>query len=174
MNFSIRKTIREFVAPDARLSCPQATWRRVLHELRRRGGSGRTESGAFLLGKQDGKCQRVRRFVYYDDLDPDCLKSGAVVIDGGAYGPLWRICQESGLRVVADVHTHPGAAIQSSLDRDNPMIATQGHVAIIVPNFADRYYGAAQCGIYEYQGSHLWRDWSGDLGLQFFYLGMWG
>ncbi|MGH7618154.1 MAG: hypothetical protein ACREPM_13070 [Gemmatimonadaceae bacterium] len=116
----------------------------------------------------------VHRFVYYDDLDPNCLESGIVVFDGGGYTPLWALCRETGLQVVADVHTHPGVARQSGADRCNPMIATRGHLAIIVPNFARRDVDAGGLGIYEYLGSHEWIDHSGREASEIFYTGFWG
>lgn len=177
MTFSIRATIRAFAAPRHRLACRSALWRAGLAELARR-GAGEHESGAFLLGVQRkaGRARRrvVHRFVYYDDLDPHCLETGIVVFDGRGYAPLWSLCRETRLQVVADVHTHPGEARQSGADRCNPMIATRGHVAIIVPNFAQRAIEAASLGIYEYLGSHEWIDHSGPKAGQIFYTGSWG
>lgn len=173
MNFSLRATIRVLAAPRHRLSCSASLWRAGLAELGRR-GQGRRESGAFLLGRRRGTRRAIERFVYYDDLDPRCLDSGIVVFDGGGFGPLWALCRESGLRVVADVHTHPGAPRQSPLDRENPMIAQAGHIALIVPDFAQCLVAPAKLGIYVYQGGHRWRDHSGRGAGRFFYIGRWG
>ena len=121
MTFSMRAIIRGFVAPEHRLSCSKAVWQQGLVELGRR-GQGRRESGAFLLGHQRGTRRSISRFVFYDDLDPHCLDTGIVVFDGAGFGPLWALCRETGLRVVADVHTHGGRgpARQSHLDREGP------------------------------------------------------
>lgn len=173
MTFSIRRIIRAFVAPDYRLCCSSRLWRDGLAELCRR-TEGRHESGAFLLGKGKGDQREISRFIYYDDLDSQSLESGIVIFDGAGYGPLWQLCRETGLTVVADVHTHAGCAIQSSSDRDNPMIALPGHIALIVPRLAERAFGATELGIYEYQGEHRWRDWSGAQGQKFLYIGYWG
>src|SRR5579859_5571777 len=175
MTFSIRATIRALAAPDHRLSCPTTLWRQGMAELARR-GEGRHESGAFLLGRQHGTRRRVERFVYFDDLDQHCLDTGIVVFDGAGFGPLWALCRETGLRVVADVHTHGGhgPARQSPLDRDNPMIAQAGHVGVIVPNRARCPIAPPDLGVYEYLGEHLWRDHSGARAGRFFYVGIWG
>lgn len=149
---------------ERRLVCAPALWREALAELRRRGGD-RRESGAFLLGERhvDATTERriVRRFAYYDDLDPRCLDTGVVVFDGAGFGPLWALCRETGLEVVADVHTHPWEARQSDADRRHPMIATSGHFALIVPEFARRVPAMGELGLYEYLGAHRWRDHSG-------------
>jgi proteasome lid subunit RPN8/RPN11 len=173
MIYSIRASIRERVAPNHRLSCSSRLWRALLHELARRGG-GHRESGAFLLGKRLGGRRVIDGFICYDDLDPHCLDSGIVVFDGAGYGPLWQHCRKARLEVVADVHTHGGLALQSAADRDHPMIATPGHVALIVPGFAQRLVGARELGVYEYLGDHHWQSYDGTAASRFFYIGLWG
>jgi hypothetical protein len=172
MTFYIRRIIRDFAAPKHRLSCSTRIWKEGLTELRKR-TEGVHESGAFLLGYEEGARRKITRFAYYDDFDPRSLDTGIVVFDGSGYGPLWQFCRQTGLTVVADVHVHGTAARQSNADRDNPMIALPGHVAIILPNFADRIYWQPELGIYQYEGQHRWRDWSGKQAKEFFYIGRW-
>ncbi|MDE0198411.1 MAG: hypothetical protein OXK78_09465 [Caldilineaceae bacterium] len=173
MTFSIRAIIRALAAPKHRLSCPDKLWRQGLAEVARR-GKGRHESGAFLLGRRHGSRGRVEQFAYYDDFDPSCLDSGIVIFDGAGFGPLWELCRQTGLTVLADLHTHPspGPTRQSTLDKDNPMIAQPGHVALIVPNFAHNFK-MEDIGVYEYLGSHNWCDHSGARSGGFFYTGIW-
>lgn len=173
MSFSIRATIRGFVAPKHRLSCARGLWRDGMAELRRRGG-GIRESGAFLIGSRKGDKGRIQRFVYYDDLDSRCLDTGIVVFDGSGYGPLWALCRSLKLDVLADIHVHGGLPRQSPLDRDNPMIAVPGHIALIAPDFLDRHPRQGDLGIYEYAGAHEWHDFSGPRAARFFYVGLWG
>lgn len=173
MSFSIRASIQGFVKGKAKLCCSRRKWADCLGELHRR-GHDRTESGAFLLGVRHGDYCVVVQPAYYDDLEPDALSTGAIVLGGRGYGALWRSCQELGLSVIADVHTHPGAPLQSEIDRTNPMIAVAGHVSLIVPDLARRYFGPRHLGIYEYSGSHRWRNWSGDHATDFVYVGFWG
>lgn len=109
----------------------------------------------------------------YDDLDPRALDSGIVDFDGSGYNPLWSLCRATGLKVVADVHTHPGIARQSVTDRKNPMIATRGHIALIVPDFAQGVPTPASLGMYEYLGAHQWTDYSGPAVSRRFYTGLW-
>ena len=173
MNFSIRAIIRGFVAPEHFLSCSNHLWNAGLTEIKHR-GAGRRESGAFLLGDESYGIRRIKRFLFYDDLDPHCLERGYVHFNGSAYGPLWQICRSSGLRVVGDIHTHPGAAIQSNSDRQNPMVAIKGHIALIVPNFAKQVALPHELGIYEYEGAYQWKNHSGKNAAKVFYIGMWG
>ncbi len=173
MTFSLLATIRALAAPKHRLSCPQRIWGEGVAEVARRGG-GRHESGAFLLGHRNGLRGRVVQFAYYDDFDPSCLDSGIVVFDGSAFPPLWELCRRMGMSVLADLHTHGGSGrgCQSPSDRDNPMIAQTGHVALIVPNFGTDFT-MRDIGVYEYLGSHKWRNHSGVGSGRFFYTGIW-
>lgn len=169
MSCSIQATTRVLVtsllSPDHRLSMSRRLWAKGIEELRMR-GQGHRESGAFLLGCERvvlGRPRRVGlRWAFYDDLDPHSLDNGYVVFDGAGYGPLFHLCRDAGLMVVADVHTHPGRARQSDLDRKHPMIALQGHIALIVPDFASHLAPIERCGVYVYRGGFEWDDFSGN------------
>jgi hypothetical protein len=54
------------------------------------------------------------------------------------------------------------------------MIAVSGHIAIIIPNFAQGALAPDELGVYEYLGSHKWADRGGPGTEQFLHLGMWG
>jgi len=133
-------------------------WRQVVIQLRLR-GKGTSESGSFLLGRQDDPSRRVTAFICYDDLDPNAYQRGAIAFHGGGHAALWKHCRSNNLPVLADVHTHPGRNIgQSPIDQRNPMIPVQGHVAIVVPNFGKvPWWSLDAAGIYEYLGNFEWR-----------------
>lgn len=141
------------------LTMNRRLWRDLIRELGRR-GEGQRESGAFLLARPDEE-RKVTRIEYYDDLDPNCLR-GHIHLQGRAYDRLWAICSAEGLRVVADIHTHPGASVrQSAIDRSNPMIASPGHVALIVPRLAVRRVRTRRIGVHQYRGDAGWMSWFG-------------
>lgn len=145
------------------LKIPLCRWLALLRDLRRR-SDGRRESGAFLLGGPGA--HRVVRYVPYDTLDPHVADSGVIMFRGGCIAPLWEMCHREGLRVVADVHTHPTTWTgQSQSDREHPMISQPKHVALIVPCFASRrLQGLRSVGIHEYLGDRQWKTWPGDSG----------
>jgi proteasome lid subunit RPN8/RPN11 len=135
-------------------------WRALLRQLGRR-GQGRKEAGAFLLGRPGRDQFKVRKVVYLDDLDPTCL-NGGIHFQGLAYSKLWDICEAGGLRVIGDVHTHPGSSVhQSSIDAENPMVSQAGHVALIVPYLATRKVDPSQVGVHLYLGHDGWTTWTG-------------
>jgi proteasome lid subunit RPN8/RPN11 len=167
MVFSILRTIQAWSVPDHRIRCTRRLWRRIHDELRRR-GRGSRESGAFLLGSQQNGRRSILDVVYYDDVAPDSLRFGAILVPSRAYSKLWEECRHRGLEVVADVHTHPGGAYQSSIDSAHPMISERGHVAFIIPTFAMGPAMSVDLGVYEYQGAGSWRDFSGPSATRYF------
>jgi proteasome lid subunit RPN8/RPN11 len=145
---------------DQPLRFARGLWTQVLHELRVR-GEDRHEAGAFLLGPVDSKHRLVTQAIYYDELDANAYSTGVCVLYADTFEVLWRLCRQRKLRAVADIHTHPGPAGQSPADRENPMVARDGHIAIIVPNFARPPVWRHRLGLYRYLGAHRWTDRSG-------------
>lgn len=133
----------------------------MIRELGRR-GDGRAESGGFLMARRGGDGRRVVRVVYLDDLDPGCLRGMHIEFDGLAYSRLWDICDAEQLVVAGDVHTHGGDWVkQSDIDARNPMVAVEGHVAVIVPHLATRRVRPADVGVHRYSGPAGWQSWFG-------------
>ncbi len=172
MNFSIKAIIRAFAAPKHVVSCPRKFWYSLIKQLDARGGR-KHEAGAFLLGRSQGGRREVSEVVFYDDLDPNAYATGVCVLHAAAFSKLWGMCREKSLTVVADVHTHPGGSFQSISDQTNPMVAREGHIAIIIPNFAAPPVCPNEIGIFEYRGSHQRHDRSPQRSPNFLYTGLW-
>lgn len=136
-------------------------------ELRER-GHGERESGGFLLGSRNGEIRSIKAFLPYDIIDPTCLR-GHIHFDGSKMDAVWKECRNRGLRVVADVHTHPFGFAQSSIDQANPMMPEQGHIGIIIPEFAQGPYLPGEIGLYEFRGEGKWVNHSAE-GQKFFQL----
>jgi hypothetical protein len=148
-----------------RLTIAADLFREILAELARR-GAGRRESGAFLLADRGHPAgdlpQPVTAVAYYDDLDPDCL-TGNITFHARGYAALNARCRRDGLRVVADVHTHPGQRVeQSRIEAAHPMVALDGHVALIVPRYAADVLDVAELGVHVRVG----RRWNSFYGQQ--------
>ena len=138
------------------LIIPLTLWKKLMKELKKR-GSGERETGAFLLGNRSENL--VTEFICYDDLDPAAFNSGIIIFNGDGYIPLWNHCTKHHVKVLADVHTHPGEWTgQSGSDMRHPMVAVEGHIALIVPNFAGRRNQLLQgVGIHEFLGDRKWK-----------------
>jgi proteasome lid subunit RPN8/RPN11 len=147
---------RQAEAP--RLIFARPHWDDMVTELGRRSLNGGRETGAFLLAPHDGDGKRVTRVLYLDDLDPNCLVGG-IHFHGSGYSKLATMCEREQLRVVGDVHTHPGSWVgQSDVDRDNPMLALRGHFAVIMPDYSTRPMESHEVGIHEYRGEDGWKS----------------
>jgi hypothetical protein len=144
------------VLPEPTLRLSRVLWTDMTGELHRR-TEGVHESGAFLLGRRHGTEREATVVLYYDELDPHAYDSGVCVLEGDAFGRLWERCTALGLSVVADAHVHPLGAGQSHADRENPMIARPGHLALILPDMAEPPVRLSAIGLYEYLGDHRWR-----------------
>jgi len=149
--------MRHLLFPRHELSCSWFTWQRLVHGLRERGLWATRESGAFLFGSREGGRSRIVDFKLYDDFDPHCLDTGIVSFDGRYYGALWEHVERTKLSVIADVHVHPGSALQSDSDRRNPMIAQAGHIALILPYFAKPPASHSLARAYVFEELDQWR-----------------
>lgn len=142
------------------LEAPAPLWAELLSHLRMQ-GAGVRESGAFLLGHKAEGRRVVTRFLPYEHLQADALHDDYVSMSAASFSKLWDLCRAEGVSVVADVHTHRLGAGQSRSDRSNPMVAVRGHVALIVPRFAQGNIHLRELGMYVYEGSHMWTAYSG-------------
>lgn len=146
--------------PKPYLRLSRAFWTGLTRELHRR-TEGRHESGAFLLGRKDEGEREAVMAVYYDELDRRAYSTGVCVLHADAFGRLWDRCATAGLTVVADAHVHLFGAGQSLADKENPMIARPGHLALILPRLAAPPVRRWSVGLYEYLGDHEWRAHGG-------------
>lgn len=132
-------------------------WLALIEDLRRR-GRGVRESGAFLLGSQRAGVRVVTQWLPYEQLDPAALNFEYVRLESAAFGRLWDACAARGLEPVADVHTHPFGPRQSGSDREHPMISLAGHVALIVPHFAEGRILPVDVSVNVYLGGGRWKS----------------
>ena len=158
--------------PAPLLEVPAALWAALMAHLREQ-GAGVRESGAFLLGRKTDAGRIVQRFVPYEHLQHDAFSNDYVSLKADSFAKLWEVCRATDMTVVADVHTHPGAAWQSHSDRTNPMIARAGHVAVILPDYAQSPVDLSRIGVFEYRGAHAWDDRSPARGQRFLNLSRW-
>jgi hypothetical protein len=142
------------------IEAPAQLWSALIQHLCHQ-GKGVRESGAFLLGHKTNTARVVTMVLPYEQLQADALNDDYVALTATSFARLWDFCRQQGLSVVADVHTHRLGSGQSRSDRANPMVALTGHIAFIVPRFAQGNVRLQDLGMYVYQGSHRWLAYSG-------------
>ncbi len=142
------------------LEAPAQVWVDLIAHLRAQ-GAGVRESGAFLLGHKSEGRRVATCFLPYEQLQADALHDDYVALSATSFSKLWELCRSNGVAVVADVHTHRFGPGQSRSDRANPMVALKGHVALIVPRFAQGTVCLQDLGLYIYEGEHKWTSFLG-------------
>ena len=146
--------------PAPLLEVPAALWAELMAHLREQ-GAGVRESGAFLLGCKTDAGRMVKRFMPYEQLQPDAFSNDYVSLKADSFAKLWEVCRATGMTVVADVHTHPFGPGQSRSDRTPPTVALTDHIALSVPRFAKGTPRPRALALYVYQGNHQWASYSG-------------
>lgn len=122
-------------------------------------GRGVKESGAFLLGSLNGQRRCVSSYLMYDKVAPLSSSLHAyVAFTAEEMARAWEHCYALGLQVVADVHTHPFGPAQSISDREHPIVSLAGHVALIVPNFAQGAPQPRDLGVHLFGGCGRWQS----------------
>lgn len=136
------------------MQIPLYRWLKLMYDLKNSSQNIR-ESGAFLLGRED----RIIDHILYNQLDPNVADSGIIMFNGKYFIELWKYCAIEHLKVLADIHTHPGNWTEmSETDRTNPMISQIGHYALIVPNYANKTFPTLKgVGMFRYEGNHIWK-----------------
>lgn len=135
--------------------------------------NGAHESGAFIVGLKIGHRREATGYLLYDDLEPGCLDSGIVHFTSKGFRQLWKTLKQSGLQVVADVHTHPDDAYFSCTDRRNPMIPTPGHLAFVIPNYASGSPTPQDAAFFIYKGNYQWEEFRAEAAGRKLYVGFW-
>jgi len=146
--------------PVPLLEAPAQLWSELVDHLRIQ-GAGIRESGAFLLGQKTEASRLITHYLPYERLQANALHDDYVSLTAASFAKLWDLCRAEKLSVLADVHTHRLGAGQSRSDRANPMVALVGHIALIVPRFAQGRVQLQDLGMYVYQGNHKWMTYSG-------------
>lgn len=168
----MKTIIRALNGRAARLRLSHELWREMIAELAER-GRGERESGAFLVASRVGDGRTIKTIAYLDDLDPDCLVGG-IHFHREGYAKLSAVCSDVNGRVVADVHTHPGTWVgQSATDQSNPMISRVGHIALVLPRFAQGGCFPEAVGFHQYRGCDGWKSVTGRKVRDLIYVGRW-
>ena len=143
------------------LEMPGAVYSSLVDDLAQ-SGKGVKEAGAFLLGEFDDTGRRVTSYLMYDIVAPQSsLEHDYVAFTAEEMARAWDHCYRTGLKVVADVHTHPLGPAQSATDRAHPIVSVTGHLALIVPFFALRNPRPVDLGVHVFLGAGQWRSMFG-------------
>lgn len=138
----------------SRIAVTSALWRATWLGLRRL-SAGHRESACIWGGRRDGEGWRAERVLFF-----------AEGVDAGSHfhrtspsatAAAFQELREAGLRVVADIHTHPAAWVGlSPTDAEHPIEYRVGLLALVLPDFAAGPPELAGVGSHLYQGDGRW------------------
>jgi proteasome lid subunit RPN8/RPN11 len=69
---------------------------------------------------------------------------------------------EQGMRLVAQLHTHPGDAYHSDTDDKHALVTARGAFSIVVPFFATGTFGHDEITVFRLGERNEWRELSSD------------
>ena len=82
------------------------------------------------------------------------------IVDGDELHRINMQLYESGLRLIAQVHSHPTEAFHSDTDDEHSIVNTVGCLSLVVPDFAARDFSLRDCAIFRLAPSGEWKELS--------------
>ena len=82
----------------------------------------------------------------------------AVIVDGDALFEMNVMLNERGLRLFAQVHSHPGEAYHSETDDRYSVVTARGGISIVVPDFARDPFSVEACAVYRLEDGGVWAE----------------
>lgn len=119
-------------------------------------GRRQVEGVAFWAGELLGRTFRVREAVVPPQRAGRLHDGLAVVIDGDALFQLNVWLHRRRLQLVAQLHSHPGAAYHSNTDEDWAVLSRAGGLSIVVPDFARAPFSLDTAAVYRLTRDGQW------------------
>jgi hypothetical protein len=117
----------------------------------------RGEEGiALWAGTIDGEIFRVNQTVIPAQ---SALRAGGgicAVVDGAELHRINVWLYENGLRLVAQLHSHPSEAYHSDTDDAYPIVTAVGGVSIVIPDFGRGPFSLDRCAVYRLTAGAGW------------------
>lgn len=143
----IRRRRVPYPGPGSRLYLPAVIWEESLQALRRYGGY-EAEGLVFWGGVIGGAGETLVTSLLVLNHAP---QGAAVRPTPEAMRAVLRTLQARDEKMVAQVHSHPGAAFHSPGDNQRPASSHPGYISIVVPRFGQGVYSLADCAVYEFR-----------------------
>jgi len=111
------------------------------------------------LGEIDAQTARVKR-VYVPQQSPVADEYGVgYFVTGETLFKLNRALSENDLRLIAQVHSHPGDAYHSEADDRYAIVTAHGGFSLVVPDFGKAPADLRRWAVYQLDGEY-WRELS--------------
>lgn len=130
-----------------RVNVPRRVVERVQVHLRERGALG-VEGVALWAGTRNGSVFDVREGVIPAQTAYRTDTGLLYWVDSDELHRVNLWLHEHALTLVAQVHSHPGAAYHSDTDDAYPIVTKLGSLSVVVPDFARRAFRLADIAVY--------------------------
>lgn len=127
--------------------------------LRAAGATGR-EGLVLWVGRKENSTFFVTDLVIPEQRGIRTADGVCVVIEGSAIARLNADLYKRQLQLIAQVHSHPGAAFHSATDDEYAIATKIGCLSLVVPNFATRPFFLGDCAVYKLSTTGKWRELS--------------
>lgn len=84
----------------------------------------------------------------------------AVMVEGDALFDMNVALNERGLRLLAQLHSHPGDAYHSETDDRYSVVTARGGLSLVVPDFARGGFSLERCAVYQLREGGEWIELS--------------
>lgn len=129
------------------------------HFLRVAGATGR-EGLILWIGKNNGDTFNVTELVIPEQRGIRTSDGVCVVIEGNALAQLNVDLYKRQLQLIAQVHSHPGAAYHSPMDDEYAIASRVGCLSLVIPDFAKRSFSLEECATYRLSAESEWTELS--------------
>lgn len=123
--------------------------------LRKVGATGR-EGMVLWVGLADGKLFSVTNILIPRQRGLKTKDGVCVVVDEDEMHRINVELFRSGLRLIAQAHTHPTDAYHSETDDEYAIATTTGSLSLVIPDFAAREFDLSDCAVYRLDKNGGW------------------
>ena len=124
----------------------------------RHAGHARNEGMVLWVGQQEGMTFRVTNLLIPRQRGIRTHDGICVIVDGEEMHRINMELFKSGLRLIAQVHSHPTDAFHSDTDDEYAIANTIGCLSLVVPDFASRAFALAECAVYRLDRKGNWQE----------------
>ncbi|MCG2592998.1 Mov34/MPN/PAD-1 family protein [Ramlibacter sp. XY19] len=128
------------------------------YESMRLAGKLGLEGMVLWAGQQEGTLFQVTQLIVPKQRGLRTADGLCAVVDGDELARLNVHLYRNSLDLVAQIHTHPGAAYHSETDDKFAIATTIGCFSIVVPSFAVRDFPLAECAVYRLDDAGAWNE----------------
>jgi hypothetical protein len=129
------------------------------HLFLRSAGAAGCEGMLLWLGEVAGSTFIVTRLLIPQQKGIKTKDGVCVVVGPEEMHRINLLLYKTGLRLIAQIHSHPGAAYHSDTDDGYAIATTTGSFSLVVPDFARRPFSIGDCATYRLHADGRWVEW---------------